>query len=130
MENCVFCSIAKNNTPKHHIIAEDDLHIAFLDICPNKPGHTLVVPKEHSETWLEMSPKAFSDLSLFAKALADKLKLTFKTDLIVNVLEGKSIPHTHVHLIPLNHNQDLDIENSVEKTYDELKTVAVVIGKN
>ena len=101
MNTCIFCSIAKNNIPHHEVIWEGDEHIAFLAIPPTKEGHILVIPGEHSAGILELSETQFQKLFTAARIVALLLKERLNCENVAIVTEGSSIPHTHVHLIPL-----------------------------
>ncbi len=99
MENCIFCKIVAGEIPAQKTF-EDDEFIAFLDIHPNAPGHTLLIPKAHHQ-WFQDLPDDLSD-NLFrrAKMLAQKLKSEYSADYIHLSIVGKDVPHVHVHLIP------------------------------
>jgi histidine triad (HIT) family protein len=107
MENCVFCGIVKNNTPHHEIWHEDENHIAFLDIYPCQKGHTLVIPKKHSDGILDLSEDEYVDLFKTVHKVSKKLKTFSQCKKISVVVDGYSVAHTHVHLIPTNKEGDL-----------------------
>jgi len=98
--NCVFCKIASGEIPSQ-MTYEDENFIAFLDIHPKAPGHTLLIPKDHYE-WFIDTPDELSD-KLFhqAKKLAQKLKEDYAADYVRLGIVGTDISHTHIHLIPL-----------------------------
>lgn len=103
MENCIFCRIVAGEIPSKQIYA-DDTAIAFLDIQPAKPGHTLIVPRRHvanaivDETALaEIGPVVATVGSMLMEKLnADGLNVLSN----VNEVAGQSVFHLHVHLIP------------------------------
>lgn len=99
-ENCIFCKIAEKKIPSKTVF-EDEACIAFLDIHPKAPGHTLLIPKDHYSWWLD-TPDALSQ-KLFnnAKSLAQKLKEDYGADYVRMGIVGTDISHTHIHLIPL-----------------------------
>lgn len=99
-ENCIFCKIVAKEIPSQ-IIFEDETCVAFLDIHPKAPGHTLLIPKGHYP-WFIDTPDEISD-KLFknAKELAKKLKAEYGADYVRLGIVGIDISHTHIHLIPL-----------------------------
>ena len=104
MDECLFCKIINGEIPSEKVY-EDANHIAFLDINPRNPGHTLVVPKKHYETILEMSDSEMSNIMLIVKKLAAAVKNGLKADGIsLGQSNGRSagqvIPHVHFHVIP------------------------------
>lgn len=104
VNNCVFCKIIRREIPSS-IVYEDDDVIAFLDIAPTSPGHTLVVPKEHHETFLG-TPKLVMHKVLDVAQRIGQVQMKKLGALGVNVLinsypvAGQSVPHFHVHVVP------------------------------
>jgi len=129
MKKCIFCSIAESNIPHHKIIWEDTNHIAFLDINPSKEGHTLVIPKKHSLSHLELSPSEYSELFIAAESVSNLLKETLRANHIGLVIEGTSVPHTHIHLIPLKENEELAQFTQIHPTPEKLQETANKIRK-
>lgn len=101
---CVFCEIINNNIPPRKVY-EDEKTLAFLDIKPINPGHTLVVPKSHYANLSEIPEAELVDLILKVKKVAALLvkKLNF-TDYTISQnngpLSGQSVLHIHFHIIP------------------------------
>jgi len=99
MDTCIFCNIAQGNIPSQRVY-EDDRSVAFLDIHPKAPGHTLLIPKEHYQ-WFDELPDDLSDhLFRVAKQLAREFKQQATTDYVHLSIVGKDVPHVHIHLIP------------------------------
>jgi histidine triad (HIT) family protein len=98
-KECIFCAIAKGQAPAH-IILEDELSLALLDINPLAPGHCLVIPKRHVPWWHEMTPEETASLYEIARQVADKLMRAFEPDFICQYARGRRIPHTHIFLVP------------------------------
>lgn len=104
MEDCIFCKIIKGEIPSCTLY-EDETVLAFLDIGPVNPGHTLVIPKTHSRNAMHMSA---SDFSTFAEALpaiaqavqkgtnADGINIIFNNESAA----GQIVFHTHAHILP------------------------------
>jgi histidine triad (HIT) family protein len=97
MENCVFCKIAKGDIPSFKVY-EDEKFLAFLDIKPRNPGHTLVIPKEHFR-WVWDVPYLGEYFEVVGK-VANAIKKAMNTDFVVSFIIGEEIPHAHIHLVP------------------------------
>lgn len=106
MNDCVFCKIARKEIPAT-VVYEDEHTVAFLDLHPMNPGHTLVVPKMHSETFLDMDTAAYGTLMRVVYELAQRVHHAFPTPRLSILTKGFNVAHTHVHLIPLNDDGDL-----------------------
>lgn len=97
MENCIFCKIAAGEIPAHKVYESDDF-LAFLDIHPLSPGHTLVIPKQHYR-WVWDVPKA-GDYFEVVKKIAQAQKKAFGTDFILSKIIGEEVPHAHIWVYP------------------------------
>lgn len=103
MKECIFCAIVQGEAPAH-IIAEDERHLAFLSIFPNTEGFSVVIPKEHYDSYFaDTSAEVVNELMVFAQSVAKKLDATFpdvgRTGLI---FEGFGVNHLHAKLVPLH----------------------------
>jgi histidine triad (HIT) family protein len=103
MNGCIFCEVAQGKQPAK-VVWEDQDHLAFLDIRPQRAGHTLVIPKAHVATFMDMGDEAFGRLMQQSKKLAEGLRKASGAPLVFLQLIGKDIPHVHVHLIPESFN--------------------------
>lgn len=99
MENCIFCRIASGEVAAEKVY-EDSQVVAFLDVHPKGPGHTLVIPKEHSRWFYQMSDDLSAHVFKVAKDLAQKLSMEQGTEMVKLSIMGDEVPHTHIHLIP------------------------------
>jgi len=104
MKDCVFCKIVKGEIKKK-IIFENDNFISFADINPVTPGHSLVISKEHFETFLNMPDTLGQELSEAVKKTALKILKENNAEgfkLVNNNKEiaGQVVPHLHFHIIP------------------------------
>jgi histidine triad (HIT) family protein len=98
-EDCIFCKIVRGQIPSHKTY-EDDTSIAFLDIHPKAPGHTLLIPKAHHQ-WFQDLPNDISDpLFRAAKKIARDIKEKYGADYVRLGILGTDVPHVHIHLIP------------------------------
>jgi len=96
-EDCIFCQIVEGKIPSYKVW-EDENFLAFLDIHPVFPGHTLVIPKKHFR-WIwevENYGEYFEKVREVAVLLKEKLNAEW---IQVNVM-GNDVSHAHVHLIP------------------------------
>ena len=91
-------------------IAENDLFIAFLDILPVAKGHALVVPKKEIDYIFDLPNEELQALNLFAKEVARKIQIVIPCKKIGITVIGLEVPHAHMHLIPINHIQDMNFE--------------------
>lgn len=106
MEQCIFCKIAAGEIPVEKVY-EDEHVIAFPDIHPKKPGHTLVIPKAHYR-WFEDMPDDIGDYVFrAAKHIARDLKEKYGAYYVQLGIVGKDVPHVHVHLVPHQGEKDL-----------------------
>ncbi len=103
MESCIFCSIVKGEIPSTKVY-EDDETLAFLDIKPVNPGHTLVIPKKHFENIHDTPDELFAKMTVAAKKVADALIKTGATGVNIGMNNGahagQIVFHAHVHVMP------------------------------
>jgi diadenosine tetraphosphate (Ap4A) HIT family hydrolase len=105
MDPCVFCRILAGEVPSSPVL-DNDLIVAFLDIRPVNPGHTLVLPRRHVESFTELSPMEVQQLALCGQRIAAALKQGFDGceavtfSLADGAAAGQDVPHTHLHVVP------------------------------
>ena len=104
MENCIFRKIIRKEIPSYAVYEDDD-SVAFLDIHPNNPGHTLVIPKKHSENLYDMDDHSLAAVMRTAQKVARAIKAAVKADgvnLAMNneLAAGQAVFHPHIHVIP------------------------------
>jgi histidine triad (HIT) family protein len=99
---CVFCDIV-SGAAAAHVVFEDDLTLAFLDVRPVFEGHTLLVPKAHHETLADLPDELvaplFTNARTLSRAVVDALDAT-GTFVAMNNKVSQSVPHLHVHVVP------------------------------
>lgn len=118
-ENCIFCKIVAGEIPSFKVY-EDDNFFGFLTIKPHTKGHALLIPKIHVEEILVSSDETSTELFRSGKDLAKKIKNIFNPDKVAFVLAGQGVPHLHLHLIPMNHETDLDPHIAKDADFAEL----------
>ena len=116
--DCVFCKIIKGELPSYKIY-EDDMIIAFLDINPETPGHTLIIPKEHTLDFMSISDNVLNHLMdearNVAKLVVEKMGAQGFT-LIQNNGNVQEVKHFHLHIIPkYSRKKSMNIEKVYEK---------------
>lgn len=125
-ENCIFCKIVAGEIPASKVY-EDDETIAFLDIQPVQPGHTLVIPKDHFENIYTTPVMTWMRIQMTAQKVALAVKHATDAD-GVNVhmnneaAAGQVVPHVHIHIIPRQDDDGLiNWPHSVYKDPEEMK---------
>jgi histidine triad (HIT) family protein len=120
--DCIFCKIVKGEIPSFKFW-EDETHMAFLDIRPIKEGHTMVIPKKHDPYIFEMADEDLQKLILAAKQAAKILKDVFNPKLgkIGVLVVGNEVPHTHIHLVPIDKAGEVNLAKAKFVPHDELK---------
>ena len=119
----IFTKIINREIPAY-IVAEDDKHLAFLDIFPNALGHTLVVPKQAVDKIFDMSEQNYLKLMQFARKVAKAQEKVFTgAKRIGMAVVGLEVPHVHIHLIPLNNMSDMDFRKKMEVPKREFEEI-------
>jgi histidine triad (HIT) family protein len=107
--DCAFCAIVTGAAPAH-VVAEDDLVVAFLDRTPLFPGHTLVVPRAHHVTLadlpVELVPHYFTQVQRLSRAVQQGMGAA-GTFVAMNNTVSQSVPHLHTHVVPRNRKDGL-----------------------
>lgn len=120
----IFTKIINGEIPCYKI-AEDDNYLAFLDIMPLAEGHVLVIPKKEVDYIFDLSDEQLSGLMLFAKKIAPAIAQACPCRRVGVSVIGLEVPHTHVHLIPLNSMNDINFtREKLKPSADELKATA------
>ena len=106
MEDSVFTKIIKGEIPCHKVF-ENDKVIAFLDVHPLSEGHTLVVPKVQIDHIWDMERDDYAYLWGVTRKLGKHIRQTLGATRVGVVVEGFGVPHVHIHLVPIEHGDDL-----------------------
>ncbi|MAZ27863.1 MAG: HIT family protein [Cytophagaceae bacterium] len=125
----IFTKIINGEIPGH-IVAEDDGHIAILDINPNAKGHTLCIPKKEVNKLFDLTEEDYIDLMRFSRKVALALEKTVSCQRIGVSVIGLEVPHVHVHLIPLNSMEDARFLSKTSMSQDALAALAKEINAN
>ncbi len=119
----LFSKIISGEIPCYKI-AEDEKHLAFLDINPNAKGHTLCIPKQEIDQLFDMDAASYTALLQFAHHVAVGLKKAIPCKRVGMAVIGLEVPHAHVHLIPLNEMDEMRFQNKVKLEPAEFEAIA------
>jgi histidine triad (HIT) family protein len=126
----IFTKIINGEIPCYKV-AEDDRYFAFLDINPLKAGHTLVVPKQETDYVFDLDDDQLKGLIIFSKKVAAAIKAAFPCNRIGIAILGLEVPHTHVHLVPMDSMEDVNFKNpKLRFTPEEFMEIVEKIKKN
>lgn len=125
----IFTKIVNGEIPSYKI-TEDDKYLAFLDVNPNAKGHTLCIPKQEIDKIFDMEDELYLGLMKFSKRVAIALEKTVPCKRVGMAVVGLEVPHAHVHLIPLNHMDEMRFQNKVSLSKDEFEALAKSIQSN
>lgn len=116
--DCIFCKIINGDIPSYKVY-EDDLVYAFLDINPDSPGHTLIIPKKHYQDLVSIDNETLIHIFDVARILKEKLEKKLNSDgltLIQNNGDVQEVKHFHLHLKPYYNNKtDMNIKDVYKK---------------
>lgn len=114
----IFSRIIAGEIPCYKV-AEDENNFAFLDINPLAKGHTLVVPKTEVDYIFDLDDAALQKMIVFAKRVAARIKAVTGCKKVAVVVLGLEVPHAHIHLIPINSEDDVDFRKPKLKLSSE-----------
>ncbi|MBZ0243984.1 MAG: HIT family protein [Bacteroidales bacterium] len=125
----IFTKIVQGEIPAYKI-AEDNKHLAFLDINPLAKGHALAIPKQEVDYVLNMDDADLADLMVFAKKVGLAIEKVVSCKRMGITVIGLEVPHTHIHLIPINTIYDMDFKQPKLKfSADEFAALSTEIRK-
>jgi histidine triad (HIT) family protein len=123
----IFSKIAAGEIPSYKC-AEDENFYAFLDINPLKEGHTLVIPRREVDYIFDMDDSELAAFQVFAKRVALAIRKAFPCKKVAQVVLGLEVPHAHIHLIPMDSEQDVDFRRKkLELTPEQFEEIAAKI---
>ncbi|NLJ21287.1 MAG: HIT family protein [Bacteroidales bacterium] len=126
----IFSKIAAGEIPSYKI-AEDEHFFAFLDIHPLSKGHTLVIPKKEEDYIFRLDDETYQGLMLFAKKIAFAIEKAVPCKRVGMAVIGLEVPHAHVHLIPIQQENDMNFRNpKLELSPEEMNEIAASIRKH
>ena len=122
----IFTKIINGEIPCYKV-AETDKFLAFLDINPNAKGHTLCIPKLEVDKIFDMDESEYLELMAFSRRVAKAMRQVLPCKRIGMTVIGLEVPHTHVHLIPLNSMEDARFLQKQKLSSEEFKAIARAI---
>ncbi|GAA4905003.1 HIT family protein [Mucilaginibacter defluvii] len=120
----IFSKIVAGEIPAH-VVAESNEFLAFLDISPLAEGHVLVIPKEEVDYLFDLNDETYTGLQIFAKIVAKGIEKAVPCQRVGVAVIGLEVPHAHIHLIPINHVDDINFSRpKLNFTQDQLAATA------
>lgn len=119
----IFAKIISGELPAYKV-AEDEQHLAFLDINPNAKGHTLCIPKKETDQLFDLSQEEYMALMQFTRKIALGLEKAVPCQRIGMTVIGLEVPHVHVHLIPLQAMEDATFGKKEQYSPEEMQALA------
>jgi histidine triad (HIT) family protein len=107
----IFTLIIRGELPGR-FVWRDDRCVAFLSINPLQPGHTLVVPVDEIDHWVDLDPDLMAHLTGVAHAIANVQQAVFRPEKVGLMIAGLEVPHVHLHVVPIRGVHDLDFANA------------------
>lgn len=108
----IFSKIIAGEIPCYKV-AENDKFFAFLDINPVNWGHTLVVPKKETDYIFDIDDAELGEMMIFAKRVAKAIRTAIPCRKVGVTVLGLEVPHAHIHLVPLQHEGDMDFSKKI-----------------
>jgi len=123
----IFSKIVSGDIPAYKV-AEDEHHLAFLDIFPLVKGHVLVIPKKETDYIFDITSDEYLELWKFAQKVAKGMDKVIACERIGIAVIGLEVHHAHIHLVPLNNVSDINFERPKLKFSEaEMQSVADLI---
>jgi len=136
METCFFCKITNKEVPAE-IIYEDSEAVAILDIHPRSPGHTMVLPKVHTENILDLPEEKVDGVFKAVRKVTELLKKSLNPDgFTIGINHGKvsgqTVEHLHIHIMPrwFNDGGGSDYDVVDNPPHQSLKEIKIQITKS
>ncbi|MDQ3529898.1 MAG: HIT family protein [Actinomycetota bacterium] len=107
----VFSRIIDGELPAT-FVWRDDRCVGFLSIQPLRPGHTLVVPRREVDHWIDVDPDEWAHVTSVAQTVGKALQAAYSPAKVGLMLAGLEVPHTHLHVVPIDGVHDLDFANA------------------
>lgn len=121
----IFTKIANGDIPSYKVAESEDFY-AFLDIAPMTKGHTLVIPKKVEDDYIfNLDENTYMGLCAFARKVAQAIKAALPCKRVGVAVLGMEVPHTHIHLVPLQSESDMDFRKpKLELSQEEFVQIA------
>ena len=119
----IFTMIINGDIPGHFVYRDEEC-VAFLSIEPLTEGHTLIVPIDEIDHWIDLEPELATHLMKVAQQVGRAIDAVYSPRRVGLLIVGDEVPHVHIHVTPISSARDLDFANAGSATSDELATVA------
>lgn len=120
----IFTKIANGEIPSYKC-AENEEFYAFLDICPQAKGHTLVIPRREVDYIFDMDDDELARMAVFAKRVAVAIKAVCPCVKVGQAVLGLEVPHAHIHLVPMQSEKDMHFGGEkLELPKEEMQSIA------
>jgi diadenosine tetraphosphate (Ap4A) HIT family hydrolase len=107
----LFTKIINGDLPGRFVY-RDDMCVAFLTIAPICPGHTLVVPRLEVDHWIDLPDELAGHLAIVARKIGAAQMAAFEAERISLIIAGLEVPHTHLHVLPITSEADIDFRKA------------------
>jgi histidine triad (HIT) family protein len=114
----LFTKIIRGELPGR-FVWRDERAVGFLTVAPLRPGHTLVVPIEEIDHWLDVPPELMQHLTAVAQKIGQSIQETFCPEKVGLMIAGLEVRHVHLHLVPIHSLGDLDFAKADAKASPE-----------
>tara|TARA_B100000700_G_C14599750_1_gene648535 strand:- start:283 stop:681 length:399 start_codon:yes stop_codon:yes gene_type:complete len=119
----IFTQIIRGDIPCERLL-EDERYLAFMDIRPIQPGHSLVIPKQETDDLFDLDNTLLSGILPFAKQVAAGIKAVVPCNRVGLMVAGLEVPHAHIHLVPITTISQLNFEHAQAISPAQLRPLA------
>lgn len=120
----IFTKIVNGEIPSYKIF-ENKHFYSFLDISPMTKGHTLVIPKKEVDYLFDIDDTMLSEMIVLSKKIAKAIEKTVECTRVGVMVVGLEVPHAHIHLIPIQNEEDMNLSNKrIQLTKEEFEKIA------
>ncbi|MFT4521141.1 MAG: histidine triad (HIT) family protein [Bacteroidia bacterium] len=120
----IFSKIISGKIPAYKL-AENEQYLAFLDVFPLRKGHALVIPKIEIDYIFNLDDEELQGLMVFAKKVAKAMEKAVPCKRIGVAVIGLEVPHTHIHLVPINKVSDINFAQEKQQfSANEMEEIA------
>ncbi|RYX96817.1 MAG: HIT family protein [Comamonadaceae bacterium] len=99
-QSCIFCRIASGDVPCHAVYRSDRV-LAFLDVHPVRPGHVLIIPRDHHAYFDDVPAATATEIMLLGQRMAPLMRSRFAAQKVAFFYTGTDIAHAHAHIVPM-----------------------------
>ena len=119
----VFTLIIEGKIPGN-FVWKDEHAVAILTIQPIRQGHVLVIPRQEIDHWNDLPVDLAAHLMKVSHSIANALKLAYPAKRVGMMIAGLEVPHTHLHIVPIDSMEDLSFANAKNADGEVLKATA------